>query len=217
MISPALFIPAAEATGLILSIGEMILEAVFRFISEHALDEMGLSYIEINLSVAQCLQRELPEIVKRLQQKHGIDPCQINFEVTETLYGNLNNIMETSVRELVDMGYSFSLDDYGVGYSNIRRLRTLPVRIIKIDKSLVDDMFTEDGKAVIKNTVHMMKSINKELVVEGVETKEAVELCEELSCDFIQGFYYSKPLPEEEFTEFVRKRNRDAVMHNMSA
>lgn len=206
-VSPAVFIPAAEATGLILPIGEAILEAVYKFISEHDLQGLGISYIEINLSVAQCLQREFPQIVKRLQEKYHVDPCQVNFEVTETLLGNLNTIMERTVHELVEMGYTFSLDDYGVGYSNIQRLRTLPLRIIKIDKTLVDDMFTDDGKSIIENTVHMMKSIRKKLVFEGVETREAASLCGELSCDYIQGFYYSKPLPSEEFVKFIKEHN----------
>lgn len=207
MVSPAVFIPAAEHTGLILPIGEVILDAVFRFISEHDLDEMGLTHIEINLSVAQCIQRELPDIVQRLQKRYGVDPHRVNFEVTETLFGNLSAVMEKNVRELVSMGYSFSLDDYGVGYSNIRRLRTLPLRIIKIDKSLVDDMFTEDGRAIIENTVHMMKSINKKLVMEGVENEAGARMCDGLSCDYIQGFYYSKPLPTEEFVELMRQQN----------
>jgi len=207
MVSPTVFIPAAEATGLILPMGEKILDAVYRFISENDIASIGLSYIEINLSVAQCLQRDLPEIVRRLQEKYDIDPSWVNFEVTETLLGNLNTIMEKNVRELVEMGYTFSLDDYGVGYSNIQRLRTLPLRIIKIDKSMVDDMFTEDGEAIIRNTVHMMQEIHKELIVEGVETREAVEVCDSLSCDFIQGYYYSRPLPADEFVSFVKASN----------
>ena len=207
MVSPAVFIPAAEDTGLILPMGEKILDAVYRFISENDLATMGLSYIEINLSVAQCLQRDLPEIVRRLQEKYDIDPSWVNFEVTETLLGNLNTIMEKNVRELADMGYTFSLDDYGVGYSNIQRLRTLPLRIIKIDKSMVDDMFSEDGEAIIRNTVHMMQEIHKELIVEGVETREAVEVCDSLSCDFIQGYYYSRPLPADEFVSFLKANN----------
>ena len=90
------------------------------------------------------------------------------------------------------------------------RLRTLPLRIIKIDKSLVDDMFTKDGEVIIDNTVHMMQGIHKQLVMEGVETREAVEACDRLSCDYIQGFYYSKPLPEREFEAFIRAHNSAA-------
>lgn len=206
-ISPGLFIPAAESTGLILPMGDIILESVFRFISGHDLDRLGLGFIEINLSVSQCLQADLVEKIGFLQQKYGVLPRQVNFEVTETIFDNLSAVMERNLRQLARLGYSFSLDDYGVGYSNIQRLRTLPLNIIKIDKSVVDDMFTEDGEVIIKSTVRMMKGIHKELVVEGVETQEAIDACNALSCDFIQGFYYSRPLPEAEFVRFIEENN----------
>jgi EAL domain-containing protein (putative c-di-GMP-specific phosphodiesterase class I) len=105
------------------------------------------------------------------------------------------------------MGYSFSLDDYGVGYSNIQRLRKLPLSMIKIDKSMVDDIFTEDGGVIIKNTIRMMQGINKKLIMEGAETKETVDLLSSLSCEYIQGFYFSKPLPGEEFISFLEQNN----------
>jgi len=203
MISPAVFIPAAESAGLMWPIGEIILENVYGFISRHDPKSLGLSYIEINLSVAQCLQRELPETIRRLQDKYGVLPEQVNFEVTETMFDNLSGVMDKNLRELVGMGYTFSLDDYGVGYSNIQRLKSLPLSIIKIDKSLVDDMFTDDGKVVIENTVRMMQGIHKKLVIEGVETKEAVEAIGSLNCDYIQGYYYSRPLSAEDFVRFM--------------
>ncbi len=207
-ISPAVFIPAAESAGLMWPIGKIILETVYRFISRHDLESLGLSYIEINLSVAQCLQRELPETIRRLQDKYGVSPSQVNFEVTETMFGNLSGVMEKNLRELAAMGYTFSLDDYGVGYSNIQRLKSLPLSLIKVDKSLVDDMFSEDGKVIIENTVHMMRGIHKKLVVEGVETKEAVDALSSLDCDYIQGYYYSRPLSAEDFMRFMEAHNR---------
>jgi len=207
-ISPAVFIPAAESAGLMWPIGKIILETVYRFISRHDPESLGLSYIEINLSVAQCLQRELPETIRRLQDKYGVSPSQVNFEVTETMFDNLSGVMEKNLRELAAMGYTFSLDDYGVGYSNIQRLKSLPLSIIKVDKSLVDDMFTEDGKVIIENTVHMMQGIHKKLVIEGVETREAVEAIGGLDCDYIQGYYYSRPLSAGDFVRFMQARNR---------
>ena len=207
MISPAVFITAAEKTGLMLPIGEIVMESVFRFISQYDLDALGLSYIEINLSVAQCLQADLPQVVRRLQDRYGVEPRKVVFEITETMFDNLNGVMDRNLRALTEMGYSFALDDYGVGYSNIQRLRTLPLKIIKIDKSMVDDMNTRDGAVIIESTVHMMKGIRKELVVEGVETKEATAAFSDLSCDFIQGYYFSKPLPAEDFVRFVQARN----------
>ena len=210
MISPALFIPEAEKTGLIIPLGNHILESVFRFISRMDMDRLGMSYVEINLSVAQCLQQDLPATVARLQEKYGVKPCQVNFEITETMFDNLSEVMDRNLRELVRMGYSLSLDDYGIGYSNIYRLSKLPLEIIKIDKSMVDEMFTENGQVIIRNTVRMMKDIRKELVIEGVETQEEMEALAAMSCDFIQGYYYSKPLPEDEFIRFMQAHNQAA-------
>ena len=208
MVSPALFIPAAERVGMIVALGDRILEAVFSFMSQTDLGALGITRIEINLSVAQCLQRELPERIRELQEKYRIDPSHVNFEVTETLFDNLGGIMDKNLRTLSDMGYTFSLDDYGVGYSNIQRLRALPLNIIKIDKSMVDDMFTSDGEVIIENTVRMMKGIRKELVVEGVETEQEARACAGLSCDYIQGYYYSRPLPAAEFVRFLVEHNK---------
>lgn len=207
MISPAIFIPAAERSGSIQFLGREVIESVFRFISEHDLGELGLSFIEINLSVAQCMQYDLPDIILHLQEKYGVSPSQVNFEITESIFDNLSTIMDRNIRKLSEMGYSFSLDDYGVGYSNIQRLRRLPLSLIKIDKSLVDDMFTPDGGVIIRNTVHMMQGIRKELIMEGVETREAVETLDSMSCDFIQGFYFCRPLPAEDFVRFLKDNN----------
>jgi EAL domain-containing protein (putative c-di-GMP-specific phosphodiesterase class I) len=210
MVSPALFIPEAEKTGLIIPLGNLILESVYRFISRVDMQALGLDYVEINLSVAQCLQQDLPATVARLQDRYGVQSGQVNFEITETMFDNLSEVMDRNLQELVRMGYSFSLDDYGIGYSNIHRLSKLPLEIIKIDKSLVDEMFTEDGQVIIRNTVRMMQDIRKELVIEGVETREEMEALAAMSCDFIQGYYYSRPLPPDEFVRFLQTHNRAA-------
>ena len=207
IISPNVFIPAAERSGAIIPLGERIIDKVFRFVSEHELQKLNIAYLEINLSVAQLLQYDLPDVIARLQKKYNIDPSMVNFEITESLLDSMSYVMDANIKKLSDMGYSFSLDDYGVGYSNIQRLRKLPLSIIKIDKSMVDDIFTEDGGVIIKNTVRMMQGINKKLIMEGAETKETVEMLSSLSCEYIQGFYFSKPLPEEDFINFLKQNN----------
>ena len=208
-IPPDIFIPAAESRGLILPIGDFVLESVFRFISEHDLKKLGIDYIEINLSVAQCLQKELPEKVRMLQTQYGVLPEQVNFEITETMYDHIGNVMEKNIRELQEMGYTFSLDDYGTGYSNIRRISQLPLKIIKLDKTIIDDMNSQDGRVIMSTTVDMMKGIHKELVAEGVEQEEDVERLRELGVDFIQGFYFARPMPQDQFLQFLNeKRDR---------
>lgn len=204
LISPAVFIPAAEMMGLIVPFGDVVLEEVFRFVSEHDMQALGLDYIEINLSVAQLMERSLPDKIRELQEKYGVDPRNINLEITETTFENISEIMLDNVNQLIHMGYSFSLDDYGIGYSNIQRVNHIPLKLIKIDKSMLDEMSTETGRMILEYTVRMMQSIGKKIVAEGAETIEAVDALKRMSCDYIQGFYFSAPLPVDEFIRYTR-------------
>ncbi|MBQ9384589.1 MAG: EAL domain-containing protein [Ruminiclostridium sp.] len=206
-IPPGLFIPAAEKRGVILPIGDFVLEDVHRFISENDFDALGLEYIEINLSVAQCLQEELPVKLALLSDRYGVSPDKVNLEITETTYEEVGTVMETNLAALTGMGYTFSLDDYGTGYSNMQRVSKLPLKMVKLDKSLVDDMATEDGRSIVRNTVKMMRDIDKELVAEGVETKDRLDELEKMGCHFIQGYYFSKPLPADKFIAFIKEHN----------
>ena len=206
-VSPALFIPAAERKGLMIPIGDFVLESVFEFISKNDLQELGLSYIELNLSVAQCLQGDLADKIFALEKKYHINPERVNLEITETTYENIGDITDMNIKRLSENGFSFSLDDYGTGYSNMHRISRLPLKIIKIDKTMVDDMVNKAGMSVLSNTVIMMKDIDKEIVCEGVETKEQLDTLTTLGVDFIQGYYFSKPLSAENFVSFIRERN----------
>ncbi len=210
MISPGIFIPAAEEQGLIVPIGDMVLDQVFRFISEHELDDLDMSYIDINLSVAQCMESSLPEKIDALQRRYGVDPAQVNLEITETTFENINEIMLENVNTLIQMGYRFTLDDYGTGYSNIQRINHIPLQIIKIDKSMLDESSSDNGRKILEYTVRMMKSIGKKLVAEGAESVSDVDVLKKMDCDFIQGFYFSRPLPETEFIRYMREQNRQS-------
>lgn len=207
MISPSIFIPAAETQGFIIPIGDAVLEKVFRFISGHDIEKLGLSYVELNLSVAQCMESSLPDKILTLQQKYGVDPSRINLEITETTFENISDIMVENINKLIQMGYSFALDDYGIGYSSIQRVNSIPLHLIKIDKSMTDDICSENGRKILEHTINMMQSIGKKIVAEGVETSDAVEILKDINSDYIQGFYYSKPLPEEDFIRFISEHN----------
>ena len=207
-VSPGLFIPVAEKSGAIHQIGDYVFEAVCKFMSGKEYKKLGMDYIEINLSVAQCIEYDLVEKFKRITKKKGVKPESINLEITETAMDYDPGITDINVTKLHDAGFTFSLDDYGTGYSNIRRVVSMPLDIVKLDKCLVDAMDDPKMWTVITNTVKMLKNMNKKILVEGVETKEAVERFTSLGCDYIQGFYYSKPLPEKEFVEFIREHNK---------
>ncbi|MBQ7488777.1 MAG: EAL domain-containing protein [Clostridia bacterium] len=208
LISPAIFIPAAETEGFIIPVGDVALEQVFRFISEHDLDALGLSYIEVNLSVAQCMNSSLIEKIHALQQKYGVDPSRVNLEITETTFENINEIMVENVNKLIQMGYSFALDDYGIGYSSIQRVNHIPLKLIKIDKSMLEEVSSINGRMILEHTVNMMQSIGKKLVAEGAETLDEVDILKTANCDYIQGFYFCQPLPAAEFTRFLAEHNR---------
>lgn len=203
-ISPDVFIAAAEKSGAIHRIGEFVLEEVCRFISSKEFSELGLDYIEINLSIAQCMERDLAEKVTAILKKYNVTPDKINLEITETAASYSQNIMATNIDRLVNEGISFSLDDFGTGYSNIKRVASLPLSIVKLDKSFVE---TEDNPRlwlILCNTIKMLKDMDMEIVVEGVETKELAGKLSDLGCEYIQGYYYSRPVPEKDFVEFIK-------------
>lgn len=206
-VSPALFIPAAEESGAIHQIGDFVLEDVCRFIGENDFSSLGLEYIEMNLSVAQCIEENLPDKIKGFMERYNVLPEQVNLEITETSVDYDPVTTERNIAKLANRGISFSLDDYGTGYSNIKRVVSLPLDIVKLDKSLVDDMDSTLMWIVIKNTVEMLKSMNKKILVEGVEDQRTLDRFVELGVDYIQGYYFSKPLPEAQFLKFVLKEN----------
>ena len=182
-------------------------EALARIIAANDLKSLGIDYIEINLSVEQCRQSNLADTIFALQEKYSISPRQVNFEITESVFDSFEDVVEQNIRKLVEMGYRFSLDDYGTGYSNLQRLRKTPLTMIKIDKSLVDDLFSEEGRIVMRDTIRMMQDLDKEILVEGVETKDSLNLLNEMHCDFIQGYYFSKALPADRFLRFIQSAN----------
>lgn len=210
-VSPGIFIPAAEDSGAIHDIGDYVIDEVCRFIGSTDFEELGLKYIEINLSVAQCIESNLHDKITDCMRKYGVRPDQINLEITETAADYAPEITDRNIELLSEDGIKFSLDDYGTGYSNVSRVVQLPLDIVKLDKSLVDDMNIPVMWTVIRNTVSMLKRMNKKVLVEGVEDGEAVQKFTEIGCDYIQGFYFSKPLPEKDYLAFVREHNASEV------
>jgi len=204
MVSPALFIPEAEKNGAIFEIGDFVMEEVCKFISSDEFKQSGLDHIEINLSVAQCMQPDLVDKLKGHIEKYRIRPEQLDLEITETYDDGSARIFESNLKRLTQMGVHFALDDYGVGYSNIKRVASLPFETVKLDKVFVDELANPKMQIIVKNTVNMLKDMNMKVVVEGIETENMVEECTNLKCDYIQGFYFSKPLPKSEFLEFLK-------------
>ena len=204
-ISPELFIPVAEKNGVIHRIGTMVLEEVCRFIASEEFKELGLEYIEVNLSAAQCMRNNLAREILQMMEKYSVRPDQINLEITETAAAHSQNIMSENIRTLSAAGIPFSLDDFGMGYSNMRRVTSLPLHIVKLDKSYTEIEDNPRMEAVVRNTINMIKDMDMKIVVEGIETEKLVQQFSDLKCEFIQGYYFSRPLPRDEFINFIRQ------------
>ena len=206
-IPPSIFIPAAEKNGAIHQIGDFVLDNVIGFIGQNKIEDYGLEYIEINLSIAQCIESDLCEKIMSLLEKYSVTPDKINLEITETSENANFDIIEQNINQLASKGINFSLDDFGTGYSNILKITKLPLNIIKLDKSFVDDLEKPGMKIVISETVSMLKKMKKKILIEGVETYEEYDYFRNVGCDYIQGYYFSKPLVKEDFFEFLKNAN----------
>lgn len=207
-ISPAVFMPIAERNGTILAIDKFVLSSVCEMMSSTAVREYGLEYVEINLSIVDCIQTNLAENVLKTLSKYNVKPSEINLEITETSEEGINAVMEENVRKLMAAGVDFSMDDFGTGYSNIARVASMPVKIFKLDKSIIQSAFdSEVSYMVMYNMVKIIKSLGKEIVAEGVETGEQARQIIKLGCNHIQGFFYSRPMPKDQFVDFLKEHN----------
>lgn len=205
-ISPEIFIPIAEQNGMILSLGMCVFEKVCQFAKESRIEEYGIQYIEINLSIVQCMQENLAEELIVIMERYNIPPEFINLEITETAAVNSEVTLRHNMDRLISLGATFSLDDYGSGYSNLNYIVGLPFTLVKIDKSLVWSYFeTKKAQVAMEFAIAMIKHLGMKIVAEGVETKEQFEKMKELGVDYIQGFYFSKPLAPELFIEELNK------------
>lgn len=205
-ISPDEFIYIAERRGLIEKIDEIAFKKVCRFFSEEDLFEKGISYVEVNLSGMQVCNADLSEKISNEIKQHGLKPKNFNFEITETAIVESGEALHENMQKLRGMGCSFSMDDFGTGYSNLAQVAETKYDLLKIDKSLIWPCFEsgkENAKIVLESVVKMALRIQVGIVAEGVETKEQRDYLKLLGVQHIQGYYYSKPLPEQEFLRFI--------------
>ncbi len=199
-ISPEDFIPIAEKNGLIVEMGETILKKVCQFIRDFDIAKTSVKYIEVNISPVQLIQQNFADRVKQILEEYEVLPSQINIEITETATVNGTTIISDNINALVDYGISFSLDDYGSGNANIDYINHMPFKIIKIDKYIIWDSFKNNKAGVtLEYTIGMLKALELYIVAEGVETEEMKIQLEEIGCHYLQGWYYSKAVPAEEF------------------
>ena len=209
LVPPGAFIPFAEETGLIVPLGIEIFRQVCGFLAANKARFQMLEYIEVNLSVAQFDNDNPARFVEQVIEEYKIEPDWINLEITETASGSARKIVLQNMNRLMKRGISFSLDDFGTGFSNLDYLVNMPVEIAKFDFSFTQ-LYFESFKArcVVESVADLLHRMGLSIVAEGVETEEQLEAMTEMGVDYIQGFYFSRPLPAKEYLTFLETHDQ---------
>jgi len=208
-VPPATFIPLAEDTGLIVPIGEYVLDAACAQLRRwHDRGFAGLK-VAVNLSMLQLLRAELPVRLHQILETHGLQADQLELELTETVVmANAEQSVRT-LRELKTIGVSLAIDDFGTGYSSLSYLKRLPIDTLKIDRAFVGDLTTDpDDEAITSTIIAMAHSLGLNVVAEGVETAQQFEYLHLRGCDEIQGFWFAAPLEPEACLAFLARHQR---------
>ena len=206
---PDEFIPVAEQNGLIDDIDDFVLEEVCRFIKSGVPQKHGIDNINVNLSVLQVMRPKFVDHIINIVDKFGVDKRLINFEITESIAATDYDLLSNIIMQLKSEGFLFSMDDYGTGYSNVSAVFSLDLDVIKIDKSLLwGAEKSESGMIILENTIRMIRQMEKKILVEGVETAEQIKLLEKLGVDYLQGYFFSKPIPKDDFVALISRQKK---------
>jgi diguanylate cyclase len=212
MIFPDCFIALAEQMGLIVSIGEWVLRQACQQAQRwQALSQTPLK-VSVNLSIRQLQQENLAEQVTRILQATDLHPCQLTLELTETnLMADMDSAIHT-LSSLRNLGIRIAIDDFGKGYSSLHYLNNLPIDILKIDQSFVQQIPQDEHAATIANAIiTMAHDLHLTTVAEGVETPEQVEFLQAHGCHIMQGHLYSRAIPPLEFERLLQQQNVDTL------
>ena len=205
-ITPEEFIPLAEKNGLALQIGNYVFKEVCKYMANNKLWEKGVENIHVNLSVIQCMQEKLYEILFDIMDHYELDYKYIDLDVSETTAIIANDTLLRNMNVMLDHGMSFSLDNYGTGLSNTNTLVKYPFKYVKLDKTLVKAAVNDEkARIILHKTVSMVKDLDMMVVAEGVENMGEYDMVVYLGCNYIQGFMFSNPLLPEDYLEFVSK------------
>ncbi|WP_372632028.1 EAL domain-containing protein [Cohnella sp.] len=204
MISPDQFIPIAEETALIIPIGEWVLKKACVQIKQWLKRGYPLNSISVNLSARQFEQNNLFSLVKNALSEADLTPGHLQLELTENLIIKNREQTLKTMKELKSSGIKIAIDDFGTGYSSLGYLKSLPIDTLKIDKSFLQGISSEEDNAAITQTIiTLARNLNLNVIAEGVETREHVQFLSERGCRLMQGYYFSPPMPAEDFIRLM--------------
>jgi len=204
MIRPDLFIPNAESSSVIVLIGELVMETACRQLVAWQTRGLSKLRISVNLSARQFHETDLLKRAKTVLDATGLDPETLEFEITESVAMDDAERSTEIMKRLRDVGIRFCVDDFGTGYSSLGYLKRFPIDTLKIDKSFVADVITKnDDATLVKTVIAMAHNLSLDVCAEGTETKEQLDFLGRNSCDRVQGYYYSRPVPPEEIEPFI--------------
>lgn len=206
-VSPAEFIPIAESSGIILKIGEWILRTVCKKINYLKSQGIDFGIMSVNISPIQIKRKNFIDKFLEICKENSVEPSLLEIEITEGTLIDLHHYRAEVLNQAIEKGIKVAVDDFGTGYSSLTYLTVLPINTLKIDKSFIDKITSESSKAVVKTIIDLSKALGYKIIAEGVETKEQLELLQELGGNIIQGYYFSKPLLENEVEVFKIEKN----------
>ncbi len=205
MINPGTFIPIAEKNSLINGIGDWVLETACR--QNKQWQDQGMPKIEmaVNLSAVQMINPNIAEKIENIISESGLDPKYVELEITESIAIKETDYVLEVLNKLKKIGVSIAIDDFGTEYSSLSRLKDLPIDRIKIDMQFIQGIESnEKDKAITMTIINLAKSLDLNVLAEGVETNEQLDYLNEKMCDYVQGYYYYKPMPASEMEEILK-------------
>lgn len=205
--NPEVFIPLFEQNGFITKLDFYIWEEVCKCLKKWREDGLPAIPISVNVSRRDFEEPELAEKIIALVDRYGVPHSQFHVEITESAYGDNLDLIVNIIKKLQDSGFVIELDDFGTGYSSMTALSSLDLDVMKLDMSLVQNDIPGTDKNILEFSMQLAKMMKLKTVAEGVETEEQAERIRELGGDYIQGYLFSRPLPKEEFEEFIRKES----------
>lgn len=206
LVSPLSFITIAEDCRLIIPIGEWVLRSACRFIKELHVQGFEGYHVSVNISVIQLLMEDFTEMVLGILKETGLPPQYLELEITESIFMESFEAISSKLESLKERGIGIALDDFGTGYSSLSYLMQLPITTLKIDKSFIDSIDMPNNMSLARSIVTIGHDMGLHVTAEGVETPEQLAFLEHTSCDKIQGYYISRPIPEQEVAGWVAGR-----------